>query len=134
MDDMKGRMTEMVVGGITHRVKRLKKLIELNAPTVVLYNEIARLYEHAQMLGEGRFYAEELTKKAMAVFNRRKPVYDICAEDGCFEECFEECEAGDGLRRCGACHERFEAESAEMERHLREAEAGREGEGDGDDD
>lgn len=133
MDDMKERMVGMVVGGITNRVNRLKKLIEMNAPTAVLYNEIARLYEHAQMLGEGKFYAEELGRKAMALFNRRKPVYDICSEEGCWEECFEECEA-EGVMRCGACHERFVAESAEMQREIREAMADREGGDDGDDD
>lgn len=131
--DMKARMDSMVVGGLTNRVNRLKRLLDIKAPTVVLYNEIAKMYEQAQMLGGGKFHADELAGNAMKLFNSRKPIYDVCAEDGCFEECFEECEA-DGVVRCGACHERFLAESAEMERTLGEALADANGDGEDDDD
>lgn len=108
-----------LIRGIGNRADRLKKLIGLGAPSIIIFNEVEKLRRVAVLLGGGKYLADSLAQEAVASFNGRKPDFGICATPGCFEECFEECDF-DGLERCAGCQERLteqrRREDEEMDR------------------
>jgi hypothetical protein len=127
MDEQTESLNEVATAAIRNRAKRLLKLMECNAPSIIIFNEAAILFSHAQMLGDGKYYAEKMAKDAKKEFLNRKNRYEFCAWDGCQNQCFEEMEY-EGLLFCCSCHEMLikqrAADELEMENFIRRQEGG----------
>lgn len=121
------RLDRRLIKIIGDRADRIRKLIDLGAPGIVLFNEVERLSACSRLLGGGRHRARQAEEEAVGHFNSSKPSFGLCATPGCWKECFEECEH-DGLERCSGCHERLEAErrlqDEEMDEMDKEANGG----------
>jgi len=98
---------KLISEAIINRNKRLGKLLELNCPDVIIYNEIKMLRELSKSLESGRLYAQEKQERARRDSNAfiaiQKNRRNLCANIEC--DCYvsPNMRRPDGEKICTGC-------------------------------
>jgi hypothetical protein len=94
------RFRRKVLGLMMHRSKRLRSLIRLDAPDIILCNEISMLHKMMSML-DG--YAGFLENEAAKEMSKHKNRMGLCARKACFKPMYEGDENSEGEVLCLSC-------------------------------
>lgn len=106
--EQKGKQFEkQIADAIVARNNRIAKLLELNCPDVIIYNEIKMLRELSKGLHSGRLYAQEQqervkreTDKFTAIQKNRR---NLCATVDCENYVSPNMHRPDGEKICTGC-------------------------------
>lgn len=79
------KLRKRVFNLLTNKCKRLIKLLELNAPDIIICNEIRMITNNMSLLEEG--FINMNTNDLMMKIGKEKNKYGLCAHKGCEVDC-----------------------------------------------
>jgi len=120
-DTRKKEYREKIINCMRNRASRLLKLIDFNAPGIILCNEIKLLNKMLPLLGEG--YKHFIQNEAAEQLKKQKNKMGYCSNEDCYEQAVIDNPDDYDDKMCNSCYTKKINKDIDNEKSMNEYES-----------